>query len=328
MKLFIISNNLRRASFRQRIEIYRDMLDADGIDCETVLYPRGNFARWKVLRRCREFDAVLLHKKTLNIFDAFWLRRYSRKVIYSFDDAIMYYDVNPQRKPHPRKHTRPFERTIRLSAMVIAGNEYLAEHARRFNDNVEVLPTGLGVDDYRADGPVKQNGNIRLVWIGSKSTLKYLAGLTEVFEEIGRRYDNVVLRIICDEFFDLANLPVEKRQWSLQQQGADLSEGDIGLAPLPDNRFTRGKCGFKILQYAASGLATVASPVGFNSVVVSDGVNGFLADDPGEWIDKLTELIENPELRVAMGRQARRDVQRYDLGIIGEKFVKLIRRDV
>jgi len=253
MKLLILTYNPARPSFRQRIELYLDILRDAGINCKVFLYPRGSFARWKVLKKCRDFDAVLLQKKTLNFFDAMLLRQYARKVIYDFDDAIMYSD-NPDRKCSRHKYIKPFERTIKLSDMIMAGNSYLAEHAKKFNSNVEIVPTGLDTNHYQCRPQEKNDRQIRLVWIGSRVTLKYLSKIAPALEEIGRLFDNVVLRIICDDFFDLQNMKVEKRPWSLETQACDLASSDIGLAPLCDNRFTRGKCGFKTLQYAASGL--------------------------------------------------------------------------
>lgn len=324
MKLLVLTYNLARASFRQRIGSYVDILRTNGINCEVVHYPRGSLARRKILKRSAEFDAVYLHKKTLNFLDTLWLRRYARKVIYDFDDAIMYYDAHPERKPSHRKHTKPFERTVKLANMVIAGNSYLAELAEEFNPNVEILPTGLDINTYRCQVEPKNDDKIRLVWIGSKSTLGHLAEIKPALEEIGSVFDNVVLRIICDEFFDLHNMQVEKRYWSLETQALDLVTSDIGLAPLPDNRFTRGKCGFKILQYAAAGLPLVVSPVGVNAEYVQEKINGFLVKSSSDWIDKISLLIKEPKLRKRMGEAARADVQRFDSHLIGKQLCKLV----
>jgi len=324
MKLVVLTNNPSRASFRQRIQMHLGTLRRDGIHCEVVHYPPGSLARHKVLKRCVEFDAVYLHKKTLNFLDALWLRRYARNVIYDFDDAVMYYDKHPERKPSRRKHTKPFERTVKLSQLVIAGNSYLAEHAKKFNPNVRILPTALDTKAYSLEIKPQDDGKIRLVWIGSRSTLKYLAEIKPALEEIGARFSNVVLRIICDDFFDLENMQVEKRQWSLDSQATDLAASDIALAPLPDNRFTRGKCGFKVLQYAAAGLPAVASPVGVNSEYVLDGVTGYHASQINEWVDRISELIGNIELRRKLADAAKRDVGRFDSEVIGERLSGLI----
>ena len=329
MKLFIIANNFKRASFRQRIEIYLDILRSNDIDCQVTLYPRGNWSRWKLLKRCSDFDAVLLHKKTLNFLDAFWLRHYAKKVIYNFDDAIMYYDKQPERTPSRHKHKNPFKRTVKLSSLIIAGNTYLAEHAKKFNSNVEILPTGLNTAAYnRCRTEKKADGKIRLVWIGSRSTVKYLAQIVPALEKIGERFDNVVLRMVCDNFFDLKNMAVEKRPWSLETQYTDLASSDIGLAPLPDDRFTRGKCGFKILQYASAGLPVIVSPVGVNTDLVKTGINGFVATDINEWVEGLGRLIENPRLIKQMGQNNLEMVKEYDIEAIGKRFVKLLKQSI
>jgi glycosyltransferase involved in cell wall biosynthesis len=322
MNLLILTNNPNRASFRQRIVIYFDALRANGINCAVAKLPSGSLARRRLFKQTAEFDGVFLHRKGLNLFDAFSLRKYCRKVIYDFDDAIMYSDKTPEH--NSRSHFIPFRRSAGLADMIIVGNSYLAEHARKFNPNVEVLPTGLDVNAYKVQTNPQSDGKIRLVWIGSRSTLKYLAEIKPAFELIGSRYNNVILRIICDAFFDLKNMEVEKFQWSLEKQAFDLVTSCVGLAPLPDNRFTRGKCGFKILQYEAAGLPVVASPVGVNSEYVRENVTGFLAIGLHEWTEKITHLINKPQLREQMGKEGLAHVQNFDTDIIGKNLVELI----
>jgi glycosyltransferase involved in cell wall biosynthesis len=320
--LLVITSNTKRASFRQRIAIYLDILRARGIQTEVAGLPAGSLARRTLFKRAAGFDCVFLHKKRLNPVDAFWLRRYSKKIIYDFDDAIMYSAETPE-KDNPA-YFKPFRRTVELAHMVIAGNSYLAHHAEKYNDNVEILPTGLDTRAYRIQAGSKEDDKIRLVWIGSKSTLRYLSEIRPVLEKIGERFDNVVLRIICDRFFDLSNMQVEKRAWSITTQVEDLVSSDIGLAPLSDNRFTRGKCGFKILQYAAAGLPIITSPVGVNTDYVQHGVTGYHASDSRAWIDRITELIENAKLRQNLGNAARAHVERFDRETIGDKLYHLL----
>jgi glycosyltransferase involved in cell wall biosynthesis len=328
VNLLIISYNPARPSFRQRISCYLDILRTNGINCEVVHYPRGSLARYQVIRKAAEFDAVYLQKKTLNVLDAMWFRRYAKNVIFDFDDAVMYDNKYPERRPSRRKHTKPFERTVKLAKMVIAGNSYLAEHARRFNPNVQILPTGLDTSAYKLETSPKDDGKVRLVWIGSHSTLGYLEQIKPALEEIGSRFDNVVLRIICDEFIHIRNINVEKCTWSEQTQIRDLVTSDIGLAPLPDNRFTKGKCGFKILQYSSACLPVIASPVGVNVDYIKEGINGFLAEGRLDWIEKISRLLKEPELRKKMGIAGSKEVQRFDFKVLGEELVKLIKRCV
>jgi len=322
MNLLIITNNPDRASFRQRIRAYLHILKANDIAYEVVKLPTEFLARRRFFKKAAGYEVVLVQKKRLNCLDALWLRGYSRKIIYDFDDAVMYSDKNPD--CYSLSRLISFRRTVKLADMVIAGNSYLAEHARQFNSNVEVLPTGLDTSAYKPVQGLKNSDKIRLVWIGSKSTLKYLAEIKPALEEIGSRFDNVVLRIICDDFFDLNNMEVEQGRWSEQTQVLDLVTSDIGLAPLPDNRFTRGKCGFKILQYAAAGLPVIASPVGVNAKYVDNGITGFHAASISQWIERISNLIENEQLRKNMSLAARQQVGKFDISVVGKRLLSII----
>ncbi len=323
MDLLVVTNNPTNASFRERIEVHLDMLRENGIDCEVAKLPPDFLGRRKLFKRTARFDSVFLHRKILNLRDAFWLRRYSRNIIYDFDDAVMYSARKPESCCLSRQ--RRFRRSVELADLVIAGNPYLAEHAQKFNPRVEVLPTGLNTKAYTVETKPENDGKIRLVWIGSKSTLPYLAEIKPALEEIGARFDNVILRIICDTFFDLRNMRVEKHQWHKQTEVFDLITSDIGLAPLPDDRFTRGKCGFKILQYAAAGLPVIASPVGVNAEYVGDSVTGFHAASTSEWVNSISRLVGYAELRKSMGRQERTWVESFDVGVIGKRLIDLIK---
>jgi glycosyltransferase involved in cell wall biosynthesis len=322
MRLLILTNNPDRASFRQRIGIHIALLQERGVACEVARLPAGAWSRRCLYLQAKGFNGVLLHRKMLNAWDAFWLGRSCRKLIYDFDDAIMYNDRRPQRTSRIR--FRRFGRSVLLADRIIAGNSYLAEHARRYNPNVTILPTGLDLRPYAAATPQRNQGKLRLVWIGSRSTLKYLADIRPALEQIGTRHKNVVLRIIADEFFDLHNMEVERVAWSLEGEATHLTPCDIGLAPLPDNRFARGKCGFKVLQYQAAGLPVVASPVGVNGTYIRDGTTGFVARDLSDWADRLNVLIQNPGLRANMGRAGRCHAEEFDKRIIGQRFCDLI----
>lgn len=322
-RILVVSNNPDRASFRQRIEVYLDLLRENDINCEIVRFPGSLVARCRLLKRTADFDAVFLHKKRLNLLEAPLLRKFARKIIYDFDDAVMYSPHTPQRYSFS-KWVR-FRMTVKLADMVIAGNPYLAEHAQKYNANVDILPTGLDTEKYRVPVKPRRDGMIRLVWIGSRSTLKYLAEIKPALEEIGSRFDNVVLRIISDDFLDLENILVEKCSWSSETEATDLTACDIGLAPLPDNRFTRGKCGFKILQYAAASLPIIASPVGVNAEYVKHGTHGFLAKDNPQWVKCIVALIEDADLRKTIGAAARERVADFDLAVMGKQLCDVVK---
>lgn len=319
--ILILTRHIKSASFRQRVTLYLNALTDAGIDHEIITLDRKSKNNLAVYKTAKKFDAVFLHKKRLNFAERFVLRRYAKKIIYDFDDAVMY-DIKKPEKTN-RKKIAKFSKTIKMIDTVIAGNQYLARQCGG-HGNVKILPTGLDIKEYRTERTDPADNKIRLVWIGSGSNLKYLKNLSPVLEQLGKKHSNLMLRIICNEFIELENMCVEKITWSLQSQARDLAVCDIGLAPLPINRFTKGKCGFKILQYAAAGLPVIASPVGVNSEIVTESFNGFHAEDTQQWVEKISSLVENKPLRKKMGENNLQRVNEYDLGVLAEKFTKII----
>jgi len=323
MRLLILVNNPNRASFRLRGTDFLGHFRQLGIVCDVRKLPRKSIERWRLFVTAKNYDAVLLHRKCLNFFDAKILFRYARKAIFDHDDAIMYSTARPERDH--TSHFRLYKRTIQRCECVISGNEYLAEHARRFCANVHVVPTGLDIESYlpRIERPSSEP--IRLIWIGSASTLPYLEQLEPVLEELGKNDQRIILRIVADKFFDLKKLPLEKCHWSLETQATDLQACDIGLAPLPYNRFTRGKCGFKILQYFAAGLPVIASPVGVNDKFITESDAGVLASTPQQWKEAIQKLAADATLRKQMGLNGKRYVRDYDVSVIAQKFCQIIK---
>ncbi|MFO8084070.1 MAG: glycosyltransferase family 4 protein [Desulfobacterales bacterium] len=323
MKLLILANNLLRAGFRLRIAQHLDYLNREGIRCKVCQMPRKLLDRWKLFKTSVDYDAVLIHKKCLNAGDMAIFSHYCPRTIFDYDDAIMYSPSRPD--SNLTSHFRLFRRMARRMDVMIAGNEYLADHARSYCNNVHILPTGLDTTAYLAPHVPKNSGRIRLVWIGSESTLKYLAQLRPVFEKIGKKYTNVVLRIIADQFFDLDHMIVQKRPWKLENEVADLTSCDIGLSPIPDNRFTRGKCGFKILQYFAAGIPVIASPVGVNEKLLREGNAGLLASDMTQWADAIEKMIREIHFYRQLGKNGQKYVQIYDRSAVSEELCRIIK---
>lgn len=322
MKLLIMTNNPRRASFRQRFEAYVPILAAGGIDCQVAALPAGLFSRLILYRRARNFDGVIWHKKAVNPIDAFFLHRYAPRLLYNYDDAVMFSDKRPD--SDSPTHRRRFLRTLGLAEVVLVGSRYLAEQARPHHPKVVILPLGLEASRYGVPVEKPTDGRIRLVWIGSKSTLGYLKALSPVLDQLAQTYPNLTLRIIGDEFFDPERMPVEKVPWDANQRYADLAQCDIGLAPLPNDRFSMGKCSFKVLEYSASGLPVVASPVGTNADHILDGQTGLLAATPDQWRAYLDRLIADPDFRRTMGAAGRSHAANYDIAVVGRKLVDIL----
>jgi hypothetical protein len=323
LKLLIISNNISRASFRLRIRDHLDYLDNEGISCTVEQLPRKTSDRWKLFKTSGKYDAVLIQRKCLNFWDTTVLSRFCPKIIFDFDDAIMYSSTKPD--SNWTSHFRLFKRMAGMTDVMIAGNEYLAGFARRYCNQVHILPTGLDTKAYQIGNLPKRENEIRLVWIGSKSTLTYLAQLSPELEQIGKTYENVVLRIIADNFFDLKHMTVQKCPWSLENQIPDLIACDIGLSPLPDNRYTQGKCGFKILQYFAAGLPVIASPVGINEKLIKESNAGFLASTSSEWKDAVGKMVNDIAASRKLGEHGKKYVQEYDRTLISRDLCRIIK---
>ena len=347
-RLLVITRSIDNPSFRQRIQPYIEPLAARGIDCEVQELEKGRGRRAQ-LRSARDYLGVWLHKKTMTMIDAFRLRRSAKKVIYEFDDAIVFRSGSESPDPHPLRLKR-FRRTIRLANLVIAGNEVLADLAREYGaKEVTVIPTGLDTSRYipkvhepaiepNHDGdtdhePSPDTGQyidpyteqIRMVWIGSKSTLKQLRLFTEMLDAIGWELPDIILRVIADDELVTETLPVENLPWSRDDEARMLNECDIGIAPLPDTPFARGKCAFKVLQYMATGLPVVASPIGANAEYVTDYESGFHAYDDRHWVDSISQLLYDHELRASQGRAGRqRACDEFDFSVLAPKVCDAI----
>ena len=322
-RLLVLTRDRANAAFRQRIEPYLGALAAGGIEAEVVELAECPWTRTGQMRRCREFDGVLLHRKTLTWWDGRCLGA-ARRLIYDFDDAVMFQARAPDR-PHPGRMRR-FRRTMARADLVIAGNPFLADHADMAGAAfAEILPTGLDAGRFTPKEKYDHRGGLRLVWIGSKSTLKQLQTLRPMLEALGRAAPGAALRIIADAGLEIPGLRVENMPWNLEDEARLLAECDIGIAPMPDTPFTRGKCGFKVLQYMAAGLPVVTSPVGVNAEYVEPEATGLHARTPEEWVAAVGRLAGDSALRERMGRAGRRRAEEeFDFGVLQPRFVKLI----
>ncbi len=316
---------LEHVSVRYRVDPFIPALEARGWTVRKWVIPNGFLQRLKLFRRLRGADVVVLVRKLFHRWQLGMLRWYARSLLYDVDDAVLYRDSSRKNR-FSRVRTGRFRSTVRGCRRVIAGNQYLAGLAESFGGRAFVVPTCVDDEALCPSEDDRRGGRLVIGWIGSRSTLMYLEGLRGVFEEIGRRYgESVLLKVVCDDFPESMGLPVERKVWDAREESADLRSFDIGLMPLTDDPWTRGKCGFKLLQYMAVGVPAVASPVGVNVEIIRDGENGFIAGEPGEWVDVLSTLIEDLELRRRIGRAGRESLKgRYVVGDWIESYVKLI----
>ncbi len=338
----------RGASSRLRVWQYLPWLEAAGLDVQVrALLPdfyiadlqqgRRNPARLALayarqiagVVRAAPPDLLWIEKEVLPWVPG-WLEQatLARGVprVIDYDDAV-YQVYEEHRSPLVRALLKSkHEVAMHGAALVVAGNSTLAERARRANaPRVEILPTVIDLDRYppRFDrGP--PDGPPSVCWIGQQSTAGYLLPLAEVFDRLAKSGRARFVAIGIDA--TALGLPMSSLPWSEDDEVNSISVCDIGIMPLSDGSFERGKCGYKLIQYMACGLPVVASPVGVNREIVNDGVNGFLAQTPEEWERAITRLANDPALRARMGQAGREQVeQRYTIQKKGPVLAALLR---
>jgi glycosyltransferase involved in cell wall biosynthesis len=300
MKVLFLIQGFEVAASRYRVLQYLPYLESKGIEPTVRLYPRGVAQLLRFFRELPHYDILFLQRKRFQQPFLGLVRRKARRIVFDFDDAIMYHNSKAA-SPHSRTRRRRFAEMIKASDYVIAGNSFLEKQAASFTKRVTVIPSPIDGTRYVLKDYSKAKDAVSIGWIGDHGSIHYLEKIRPVFEELGRKYPHVQLEIICDIFFDCDHIKVVKKTWSHESEIDDLRNFDIGVMPLLDDPWSWGKCGLKILQYYGVGVPAVCTPVGVNKDVVQDSVNGFWAMTHEEWISKLSTLIEDARLRRVMG---------------------------
>ena len=284
-----------------------------------------------LLFKIDEIDFVFVHREIFPIgppiFEWFIAKVIGKKIIYDFDDAIWLTDNEDESFFASLIRCRWKVRLIcKWSHRVSCGNKFLADYARKFNTQVTLNPTTIDTDNTHNPAlyPEAKNNDVVIGWTGSHSTLKYLEEYENILRQIESKHPNVQFVVIADRRPSLKLKNVAFKIWSQQREIEDLMSVDIGIMPLPDNEWTRGKCGFKALQYLALGKPAVVSPVAVNKEIISHGTEGYLATTEDQWLAALDGLIVNSKLRQGMGIKGRQKViEHYSVSSNAETFLSL-----
>jgi glycosyltransferase involved in cell wall biosynthesis len=354
--LFIVPYPITESpSQRFRFEQYFDLLSTHGVQFQTqsflssanwrlfygpgktlkkaAVLSYGLLRRASLLLKVHQFDFVFIHREAAPLgppmFEWILSKVFKKKIIYDFDDAIWLTDrINEPRVLRLLKWRKKVGSICRWSYKVSCGNDFLASYARRYNANVVTNPTTIDTNDLHnpslySKTETKNHGPV-IGWTGSHSTLKYLNDSIDVLRHIEQRFPDVKFVVIADR---KPNLHIERLHfvsWNTETEITDLMQFDIGIMPLPDDTWAKGKCGFKALQYLALKIPTVASAVGVNTKIIDHGQNGYLCTTIEEWILALTTLIENKELRKEMGERGREKIiNSYSVASNSDLFLKL-----
>ncbi|MCP4424414.1 MAG: glycosyltransferase family 4 protein [Chloroflexi bacterium] len=315
-------------SSRYRIFQFLESLEQHGFQCQVLAAPQLNFWKrlWYVPRLLPlvvASDALFIQKRMLPLWLLRLVKRLNSRIVFDIDDAV---------------YLRPANRVkinamLSAAAVVIAGNQELADYARQWNKNVVVIPSVVDTNLYYPVEGQRHPGDHRIIigWIGGDPNRGDFTGMKPVLDWLAATYgDRLALRIIGRRPLAIeTELTVEFVPWTLDGSRAALQQFDIGIMPLEDTEWNRGKCGFKLIQYMAVGATAVASPVGVNAEIVQSGPTGFLAHNQTEWQTSLKQLIENEELRDEIGRRARARIEQfYSVNAVLPQLIEIIERAI
>ena len=333
--LFIAAHRPQRSpSQRFRFEQYLQVLKQNGFDCkqsyllnekdDRLFYSdSGHLNKFWILIKCIlirvfdvinsfNYDIVFVQREAIflgtSIFERL-IRFSGAKLVFDFDDAVWNLDVSESNKRFSfLKNPKKTASIIRFSNLIFAGNFFLKEYAKRYNDNVVIIPTTIDTNEYQLKKTTNKD-RVCIGWSGSETTVVHFNLSIPVLKRVQRKFgDKVYFKTIGIKEYGQEGLKIKNVKWSLETEVKELSEIDIGIMPLPDDAWAKGKCGLKGLQYMALGIPTIMSPVGVNSEIIQDSINGYLASDEEEWFEKISLLIEDFNLRLTIGKESRKTI--------------------
>ncbi len=353
--LFLTQTGPHGASARYRVYQYLDYIKASGIEfyvspaipdgllekyCNSNNYfTKVQFYATQIIKRLRDiqkvskFDIIFMQRDLVVHIYPFLeklIALFNKRIIFDFDDAIYLYPTHKKTGLFFKLlwDRKKIKRIIGLSKHVIAGNNFLKEYSEKFTKNVSVIPTSIDLNLYRLNKPktAKISEVVNIGWMGSQGTFSYLEDIFPVFEELAKKY-NIELTVIGAKGSSLDGVRVNYKDWSLDKEIDDINCFDIGVMPLVDDEWSRGKCGTKLLQYMAAGVPAVGSPVGVNIEIINNGVTGLLAQTREDWVKNISLLIEDQGLRSRLVNNARNHVDKfYSVQANAPKFLEIIKR--
>ena len=275
-----------------------------------IVLLKGAIKRFADIKKVKNSDIVFVQREAFMTSSIFFEKQFKKtdtKFIFDFDDAIWLPNVSEANKNLKwLKDSAKTSKIIQLADTVIAGNHYLADYAKQFNPNVFIIPTTV---ETNASYKKNKNKTICIGWSGSTSTIKHfelaIPTLLAIKEKFG---DLIKFKVIGQHNYHHPKLNFQFVNWSAENEIMELEEIDIGIMPLPDDEWAKGKCGLKGLQFMALEIPVVMADVGVNKSIIQDGVNGFLAKNESEWVDKISALVESESLRNKMGTLGRNTV--------------------
>lgn len=291
---------------------------------------KANLRRVGHTLKAKNYDAVFLYRAASMVGPA-WLEKSLRwrkiPVIFDFDDAIFFTDTSKaNRKFAWAKFSGKTADICRLSTTVTVGNSYLAGYAKKFNEQVFIVPTSIDTEKYQpVDKKLSDSSRVVVGWTGSSTSQYHLEAFEPVLAELLKERD-IEIRIISNREPTFTQIPYVWRSWSPETEVEEIAQIDIGIMPTPDDEWSRGKCALKALQYMALGIPAICSDMGANRDIIQHGENGFLAKSDKEWITAFNTLIDDASLRRKLGNEARKTVvENYSMQHCAELFSEAVK---
>ncbi len=270
------------------------------------------FKRWFLLFSIKQYDIIFIHRevKPMGFPVLEWLIcKLGKKVVYDFDDAIWLKNYSESNKAvSSLKRYSNVKKLCQWADVVSCGNDYLGNYAKQWNANVVINPTTIDTENYHNKMAQHNNEKPIIGWTGSHSTIRYLYAIYPIIEELEKQHE-FEFRVISDLPPKSGPKSLNFIKWSKENEIAVLSQIDIGIMPLEDDQWAKGKCGFKALQYMSLGIPAITSPVGVNTSIIQHEKNGFLSNTPDEWRSALEKLLTNKSNLLKMGQEARKTVE-------------------
>jgi glycosyltransferase involved in cell wall biosynthesis len=351
--IFIAPYPFQRApSQRFRFEQYIDTLRKEGHEVEihsfldekgwNTLYKEGSFIKkgFSMLRsfgkrillmpRIKKANHVFIHREASMIgppiFEWFIAKVLRKKYIYDFDDAIWLPNYSESNAKFQRlKNYSKVKKIIKWADTVVVGNEYLSDYAKQFNQSVTIIPTTIDTLNLHTTNTKQQKDKVVIGWTGTHTTMNYLDSIIPVIQQLEKEYP-IEFRIISNQCPEYKLNSLVYVPWKKETEIEDLSKINIGLMPMEDTIWTKGKCGFKGLQYMALQIPAIMSPVGMNNDIIEPEINGFFAAKKDQWYGVLKRLIVDIELRERIGVQGQKTViDKYSVEANTPAYLKLFR---
>ena len=286
--------------------------------------------RFFVLFSVKQYDLLVVEKELFPYMPAIFekiLNLFGVQYVVDYDDAIFHQYDNSNNKIIKLFLSNKIAKVMQYSSLVVAGNSYLATYATNAGAKAIVVPTVIDLEKYdKVVANEKKDKEVVIGWIGSPSTSKYLTFLEDIFLELSKKY-NIKVNIIGSPISPFKVFKPNLIKWSEDTEIKEMKKFDIGIMPLNDSPWERGKCGFKLIQYMGCAIAVIGSPVGVNSEIIDDGENGFLATSKQEWMSAFEMLIEDELLRKDFGTKGNKTVQtRYSKKIVEVQLLDLYRK--